>query len=917
MKKITLALSLLLSVLTFAQVPEAINYQGIARNSSGVPLLNQALGLRLSVRSGGSNGPVVYQETFTEITNPHGLYTLQIGRGTPTTGTFGAIVWNSASHYLEVEIDVTGGTNYVTAGTSELISVPYALYAERSGTTGPPAWLTSGNSGANPITHFLGTTDNHALEIRTNNIPHVRFTTKGQIEPLNTTQSVLIGEGAGTNDLGESVFIGHMAGHHTNVNAGGNTALGYASLQNNTTGKDNTAIGNKALHNNTDGKNNVAAGFEALHANSSGENNVASGYRAMYHNTSAVNGTATGFEALYSNTSGNDNTANGSAALRHNTTGQHNTADGYEALYYNITGNDNTANGRRALYSNISGHANTANGYEALHSNITGTNNVADGFHALYANTTGGYNVANGVYALHHNTSGTNSTATGYEALYSNTTGTENTANGSAALRHNLTGEFNTANGARALYSNTTGKSNTANGYGSLYSNLSGDNNTANGFNALHNNTNGKHNVADGFEALYHNTSGENNVANGYRALYSNTSAVNVTATGYEALYSNTTGNDNTAYGMGSLRHNNVGQYNTSMGYESLYLNTSGISNTANGRRVLYQNTTGMNNTANGTEALHNNTTGSHNSAFGYKALHLNTLGEYNVANGYEALHFNTTGTHNTGLGFNANVSSGNLTNATALGANAVVNANNKIMLGSTTLTLVESHAPYNTISDGRFKTGVTENEVKGLDFIKRLRPVVYNVDTRKLEEFLTQNMPDSIRSKYLEQDFTRSAAIRQSGFIAQEVEAAAKASGYDFNGVHAPENENDNYSLAYGQFVVPLVKGMQEQQQMIEQLKNELQDLKTQLAASTGYTAGTLQVFPNPGKGLVTITTPAVTSGTIEICTLEGKTIYSQVIAPGTAVQQLDLTTQAKGVYLAKVISEGKVIGTQKLIIE
>jgi hypothetical protein len=112
---------------------------------------------------------------------------------------------------------------------------------------------------------------------------------------------------------------------------------------------------------------------------------------------------------------------------------------------------------------------------------------------------------------------------------------------------------------------------------------------------------------------------------------------------------------------------------------------------------------------------------------------------------------------------------------------------------------------------------------------------VVYNFDTRKFQEFQLAAMPDSVKKSYLGGiDFGPSSAIRQSGFIAQEVEQAAQQAGYDFNGVHKPENEHDNYSIAYSQFVVPLVKAVQElnarneaQQKMIEDLQKEVAKLK------------------------------------------------------------------------------------------
>jgi trimeric autotransporter adhesin len=89
------------------------------------------------------------------------------------------------------------------------------------------------------------------------------------------------------------------------------------------------------------------------------------------------------------------------------------------------------------------------------------------------------------------------------------------------------------------------------------------------------------------------------------------------------------------------------------------------------------------------------------------------------------------------------------------------------------------------------------------------------------------QDMPDSTRKSIMgKKDYSESTNIRQTGFIAQEIEQAAKESGYDFNGVHKPANEKDNYSVSYSLFTVPLVKAVQEQQAMINNLKNENQNL-------------------------------------------------------------------------------------------
>ncbi len=130
MKKLILTFSIVLLALSvFAQAPQKFNYQAIARNTSGVEMPNQAIGVRISIRDLTSSGTIVYQETHTVTTNAYGLFNLKVGNGTVTQGTFSAIAWGSGSKFIQTELDPTGGTNYSSGGTTELISVPYALYA--------------------------------------------------------------------------------------------------------------------------------------------------------------------------------------------------------------------------------------------------------------------------------------------------------------------------------------------------------------------------------------------------------------------------------------------------------------------------------------------------------------------------------------------------------------------------------------------------------------------------------------------------------------------------------------------------------------------------------------------------------------------------------------------------------------------
>lgn len=130
MKKTISLLALLISIITFAQVPQGISYQAIALNSSGNPVVSSNVGIRLSVLDNSATGTVLYTETHSKTTNAQGLFNLIIGQGTPSTGTFSTINWGTNSKFLKVEMDVAGGTNYVLVGTTQLLSVPYALAAD-------------------------------------------------------------------------------------------------------------------------------------------------------------------------------------------------------------------------------------------------------------------------------------------------------------------------------------------------------------------------------------------------------------------------------------------------------------------------------------------------------------------------------------------------------------------------------------------------------------------------------------------------------------------------------------------------------------------------------------------------------------------------------------------------------------------
>jgi trimeric autotransporter adhesin len=468
----------------------------------------------------------------------------------------------------------------------------------------------------------------------------------------------------------------------------------------------------------------------------------------------------------------------------------------------------------------------------------------------------------------------------GYRAGESNSASqsNDNTAIGNFALQKNTTASRNIAIGARALFTQSfsdggtiwasnnvaigidalrnnnpdvvgNGFKNIAVGNSALKTNSTGYSNTAMGFEALNSNTTGYLNIAIGETALYFNSSGNHNIAIGDNALYTNKTGNFNTAIGSTTLYKNEIGGENTAIGYSTLL-NNTGEFNTASGSRAMLTNTVGIGNTASGWEALYSNTVGSNNTADGFLALAGNLDGGNNSAIGGYTLYNNDHGNGNTAMGWNALLANRTGNENTGVGIFSNTALINLSNATAVGARAVVNATNKMQLGNTNTLLISTSGGYAITSDGRFKENL-QADVKGLDFIMKLRPVTYNFNYASYDQFIQPEVIETVnesnklkenpamlqkiadgKNEYQHQ-LTNRSAKRETGFVAQEVEKAVNESGYtSFNGVYAPTNAKDNYSLDYSKMVVPLVKAVQEQQQMIDELKKINQELLRRLEA-------------------------------------------------------------------------------------
>jgi hypothetical protein len=198
-RTITLTFFIFLSCLLIAQPPQGINYQAVARDAAGSELQNHLVSVRFTIHDGTSEGTVVYQETDTVTTNKFGLFNLVIGSGTAVSGFFYDIQWSAHSKFLQVELDPTGGSNYMDMGTSQLQSVPYALNSA--------GWTTSGNN-------IYNTNTGGNVGIGTNS-PTTQFHVKGgygQIATIEgTAQSWLEYANSGVN-------IGYMGNWNGGTN---------------------------------------------------------------------------------------------------------------------------------------------------------------------------------------------------------------------------------------------------------------------------------------------------------------------------------------------------------------------------------------------------------------------------------------------------------------------------------------------------------------------------------------------------------------------------------------------------------------------------------------------------------------------------------------------------------------------------
>jgi hypothetical protein len=140
---------LIFSANVFAQSPNKMSYQAVIRNSSNLLVANQKVGMRISILKDSAGGTEVYVETQNPTTNINGLASVEIGGGILVSGSLSSIDWSKGRYFVKTETDPLGGVNYTITGTSQLLSVPYALYAETSGSLVNKVAFQVNGSGAN------------------------------------------------------------------------------------------------------------------------------------------------------------------------------------------------------------------------------------------------------------------------------------------------------------------------------------------------------------------------------------------------------------------------------------------------------------------------------------------------------------------------------------------------------------------------------------------------------------------------------------------------------------------------------------------------------------------------------------------------------------------------------------------------
>lgn len=645
------------ATLTFAQAPQMFTYQAIARDYTGEPVTNQRIGVRLSIIKNSVGGEMVYSEIHYQTSNNFGLVNIKVGDGIFEYGDFSEIDWWAAPHYVKVEMDLTGESNFELVGTTQLLSVPYALYANHAGnisdadSTNELQNLTlNGNelgiSGGNTVT--LNPDDADAdpqNELITNAVLAgniLQITDAGGVQnidlsPLADNQTLAydaanyilsIAEG-NTVDLSnllndpdhdpdnELIASALLQGNLLKITDAGATHTidlsVFADDQNLSFDAENAILSleeggtvdlGKLINDaDADPTNEIQTLSVLDNQISISDGNTIEILRKLLEDVDKD----TRVEVEY--ISDEDQIrffAGGNEIFRLNQSGR------IEILGENVFIGENTGE------ANSSGNQNTFLGYQSGIANSSGSQNLFLASQSGYSNQTGSSNVFAGNNAGYSNTGGNHNAFFGWQSGYSNTSASENAFFGSTSGYANATGNRNLFAGFAAGYSNLSGSHNTAVGYQAAFGAETGSENVALGTQAAFSNLSGKYNTLIGFQSAY-NLLADGNLMAGYKSGFSSTWAQNNVFLGREAAYHNQTGSKNLIAGAFAGYSSLAGENNVFLGYQSAYTNT-GDFNAVLGGESLLNNSSGSRNVMLGYQSGFNNFSGSGNIFIGYRA---------------------------------------------------------------------------------------------------------------------------------------------------------------------------------------------------------------------------------------------------------------------------------------------------------
>ena len=285
-------------------------------------------------------------------------------------------------------------------------------------------------------------------------------------------------------------------------------------------------------------------------------------------------------------------------------------------------------------------------------------------------------------------------------------------------------------------------------------------------------------------------------------------------------------------------------------------------------------------------------------------------------------------GYNNVFVGANTDVNGDGYYNVIAIGQGTICTAPSQVVMGNGATTSYRAYANWSNISDGRYKKNIKEN-VPGLSFINKLKPITYTLDATGLDNFLHKNTPkekqlNTEAKAVMDKGLKEKEKTIQTGFTAQDVEKAAKEIDYDFSGVDAAKNDNDVYGLRYAEFVVPLVKAVQELSAKNEDLQSQIDELKSLIIKDNSLPTASSKAYlkqnmPNPSNSNTVIRyyLPDNTGrAQIKITDIKGSTI--KVYNASAAQGSLNISTSElpAGTYNYTLYVNDKKIDTKQMVI-